>query len=511
MLNKYAEKDFLERELESYEWMKDLSSEDLDKSIKLLIPQPRFKTPLWWHQKICFLIGVTIPKFLFLLDMSTGKTFITLSVIEYRKLLGETKSALVIVPNIVNIETWTQQIKEHTPSLTYSAIEGTRHEREAALLDCADIYIVTYAGLNALCTQKKFDSKRKKNKRVPDKGRIKMLASRFDTIVCDESDYLKNHRSLSYRVCSAIAKGCPYRFALTGTPMGRDPIDFWSQFKLIDEGETLGPTLGLFRGIYFKKEKNWFGFDDYKFKTNLKDHLYNTLRNRSIYFDSSVLKGLPKVVQTPLYVKMPKLAYVHYGEVLDTIGEDMLSLQSKFVRLRQIASGFIGHKDEDESKIELAMPANPKLEALLELVDNLPSGKKMIIFHEYIWSGQTISKELDARKIKHERLWSGTKNPKEALRNFTTDKNCRIFVMNSNSGARGLNLQVCNYVVFYETPVSPRIRQQAEKRCHRPGQKNTVFMYDIIMRGSVDEKIYHYLKEGKDLFKALVSRETTLV
>jgi SNF2 family DNA or RNA helicase len=96
------------------------------------------------------------------------------------------------------------------------------------------------------------------------------------------------------------------------------------------------------------------------------------------------------------------------------------------------------------------------------------------------------------------------------LHRFQRDAACRFLLLNNQSGALGLNLQVANYVIFYERPVSPIVSQQAEARCLRTGQQRTVFFYDLVAKGTVDEKIARYLEEGKDLFNAIVAGKETL-
>ncbi len=87
------------------------------------------------------------------------------------------------------------------------------------------------------------------------------------------------------------------------------------------------------------------------------------------------------------------------------------------------------------------------------------------------------------------------------------EPDCRILVANSVSGGTGLNLQIANYVIFYESPVSPIHRLQAEWRCYRAGQTKAVFIYDLVVAESVDEKILEFIKEGKNLLSTLCSPE----
>ena len=79
--------------------------------------------------------------------------------------------------------------------------------------------------------------------------------------------------------------------------------------------------------------------------------------------------------------------------------------------------------------------------------------------------------------------------------------------MNSESGSTGVDglQEVCRYLVFFESPVSPITRKQAIKRVHRPGSSRKVFIYDLIMQNSVDVRILDFIEEGRNLFEALVN------
>jgi non-specific serine/threonine protein kinase len=195
-------------------------------------------------------------------------------------------------------------------------------------------------------------------------------------------------------------------------------------------------------------------------------------------------------------------AWSYYSAVLDRAQGGrgkMIDVSGVFVRLRQIASGFVSIDG-----VPSPLASNPKLELFCNLLDELPPNEKVVVFNEFIYSGDLLEAELASREIGTARLYSKTRSKSQQLLRFLEDDDCRVFLVNSQSGAQGLNLQQAPYVVFYESPVSPIVRQQAEKRCHRPGQDKRVFVYDLVARRTVEEKILRFLAEGKDLFAALV-------
>lgn len=436
----------------------------------------------------------------------THNTKIILDVLDYRIGWGDAKRALVLVPNVVNIETWMREASTHSDFLRCVGLYGSRNERWRVLdgpdIDGTHVVVVNYAGLLSLACKSE-----KRGGMTVDPDAMTRLRELFDVLVLDESQAVKNRSSLTYKIVSALAKTCPIRFAMTGTPHGRDPQDLWAQFHVVDDGETLGKTLTLFRAAFFTSKPGYWGGFDYKLDRKQEQNLARTLKNRSIRYRADECVDLPKLVTSTIRVSLAQDAEGYYRSVVKEVRAakgNYREMENVFVRMRQISSGFLAMKDEEDERIEIEFPENPKLDALMDLVDALPEDRKMVVFHEFIHSGAIISKALTARKVKHVRLYGATKDKTGTLTKFLDDPTVRILVVNSASGGTGLNLQVANYVAFFESPVSPIVRQQAERRCYRAGQTRSVFMYDLVTRGTLDEKVLSYLDEGRDLLKALV-------
>ena len=232
------------------------------------------------------------------------------------------------------------------------------------------------------------------------------------------------------------------------------------------------------------------------------------LKNRSIRFKAEDCLDLPKQIFKRVPVEFPQSAITYYNTIRDKMKEhdmDKQALELNFAKMRQLSSGFLYQTDEDSGeRLDITFSQNPKMDALVELLSDMPEDAKCVVFHEYIRTGELIEQTLKKKKYGVVRLWSGTKNHREVLRKFNENKTTRVLAVNNASGAQGLNLQVANYVVFFESPVDPITRQQAEKRCHRPGQDKPVFYFDLIMKDSVDERIMAFLREGKNLMRAII-------
>lgn len=472
-------------------------------------PTKTFQEVSYVGQKNCICIAVDSDDGLFVTRgmTLTHNTKLSLDLLRYKKHLEKEVTALIVVPKVIHIENWLTEIKRHAPDISVIGLEGSSEERWECLENTeADAFIINYAGLVYMATEMAKKRKGKGSEMVINPEKIKALRAKFNFFIADEIQKAKNHTSLTYKVCNLIAGSCENRFGLTGTPFGRDPHDLWSQFHIIDRGKTLGPTLNLYREVFFNKKKNYWGGYEFFFKKQLEKELHELMKNRSIYYSSEECIDLPKRNHQTIFLKFPVHNYEYYRNVLESVDyQSKLEIERCFIKMRQIASGFLNIKnDEDDEVNVIDMPENPKLEALTEIIEDLPEHSKIVIFHDFIKSGENISNELTKLKIKHSRLYSGTKNPKLELERFLNRDEYKAFIINNYSGAEGLNLQVANYAVFYESPVSPIIRAQAEKRIHRDGQTKPCFIMDLVVENSIEEKILEFIKEGKDLFASLI-------
>lgn len=518
-LPKEVVREFLARKLDNHVWMKTLSEEKVDEAIAALTPPPVFRTKPRLHQKVCFLLGLAYPEFFFQLDMGTGKTYIVLMLLDYFMQIKLCNRAVVLVPVDEAVWGWEEQIQEHAPGVPYVCMTGSSAEKWDTYKHLHQgLAITTYMGLvHMVCGRTSIIIKDKKTGAEKDSGKKKLqpvlkkveeFCDGIDALIMDESTVVGNHSSLPYRVCNAISKRTEIHYALAGRPFGRDPTLVWSQYNLVDRGFTLGPTLGLFRGVFFTEKPGWFGGWEYKFDRTMEEDLARTLAHRSIQYTARECVDLPPVVRIVEKVAFPAATETYYKQVIDRVKAakgNYKEIQNSFIMMRQISSGFMGFTDDDTGeKAQVEFDDNPKLDRMLERVEEALDGHKQIIFYEFTWSGRRIFEALNARKINARWIWSGTEDSKKDIHDFKTKKKPEVLVLQSRIGAFSLNLQVASYSHYYESPIPVIVRDQSEKRTERDGQlSDKVFMIDYVVRGTMDDKILRFHKEGRDLYEAM--------
>lgn len=518
MISKQAIDNYINREFESFNWIKEVSKTEILEAINSLPTKPKLKVELYTHQLASFYIGTCIPNFLFFLDMGTGKTLLTLALIDYWKQLGKVSKALVVVPNVVNVEGWREEIEQNT-HLRFVSLHGSLDKKLKALETSGDVYVINYDSLQVAMAElrpKKVKGKIK-NTRTIIPELVEHFTSHFQLVVYDEIHRAKNPKSLIYKLCKEVSLRCSYQYGLTGTPLGRDPIDLWAEFNLVDDGETLGKNLALYTSAFFTTKVNYWGALEHKFDKRKQTTLNKMVQHRSLRYEDHECSDLPESHHITVNLTLSSDALAHYRTLLEdyvNVDErDTKEIKNYYSKFRQIASGFVYVKDEEtDDRLTMEFSHCEKLDALLELLENMPVESKLVIFHVFNKTGSVIHEFLSKLKIPHALINSVAKNSRISEYNkFKTDPKCKVLVCNIQSGSEGLNLQVANYMCIYEPTDRPIWHKQALKRINRQGQKaDRVHYYHFCTKGTIEEKVMEFIREGKSLFEALIEGKTKL-
>ena len=503
-------------ELGSYRWIKNTSSDELDAALAK-VQDADFILKPFNHQKAAFLVARERPHFLFLYDMGTGKTKIMLDLLRWRRKRGVFKRALFLVPKSVNLLGILADSKTHAPDLRMIGItKDMPPDRKRAILRSGhfDVCVMTYAGFvrYMMLPKSKRPKRAFKSSQDGDVDREAMreLFGGIDYLIMDECQHVGNHQTLIYRALKALAEQCKFRYGLSGTPFDSAPHDLWSQFRVIDGGETLGRNLAMFRAAFFRRVEDAFSVK-HVFRESLTDLLRRTIEHRALTWKIDECFDLPPVTFVVRDVEFSADAWRQYcleGDKLLKVQKgkiDASLVKAPFIKMRQLSSGFIKLVDEDDPDDKgqyIDFPPggrNEKIEALMELLSEIPADEKVVVSHEFIHSGDLIEKALSDAKIRHVRVGK-SHNP---LAEFERPKT-RVLLGNHHAMGEGLNLQIARFMIRYELPVSAKLEKQLNARIHRPGQTKPKFIYTLCSQNSVDHRILGALKRKANLMEELL-------
>ena len=509
-----AAKEFWDRPLSNSDKAKEVSDENLDKMIADL--NPWLTSPLRYSQKVSFLLGMKYPRYQFLIGMGGGKTYLTLALFAN----NEAERCLVCVPNVVNLAEWANQTQRHYPSMKCTVIDQKGSEARWKALEEGDLCVITYQGLSGLLCDK-VPGRRGKNKWEPSNKKIRDIGKLFQMLVHDESTSIKNPSGLPFRIARKLSKHVHYLYNLTGTPFDKDPIDLWSQFRIIDNGHSLGETLGLYRAVMFRQVDTHWGVT-WEFKKNEKSRLARRLRHRSIRFSEAECQDLPPAqggLAGDNLMILPAIMPKAHKKYYDALEKEFTSIQtgtvdaiaSAYTRMRMVSSGWLGAKDSEGERVEITFKDNPKLDAVISKIQELDN-EKVVVVHWFNHSGQIIADRLKKEKISFAHVYGKTPSKKKQaeLDRFRKPSGPQVLLA-SNAISKGVNLQdACRYMIFFESPDSLIERKQMEARIQREGElKGHRYYYDATTVGTKDEDILAALKLGEDVFTYIVNRSTT--
>lgn len=417
------------------------------------------------------------------LDMGLGKTVITLTAISDLIATDRVHKALVIAPLQTARNTWQDEVAkwDHLGDLRLSHVLGSAKQRETALSADADVYIVNRENTQWLCDQYEEDWP-------------------FDMLVIDELSSFKNPSAKRFK---ALRKKRPYIkrvVGLTGTPAPNGYMDLWSEVYLLDRGERLGKTIGIYRNQYFKPGRmNGYIVYEWLLRQGSKEIIDKRLENLCISMKAEDWLDMPDRVESEVYVTMneeerkvyDQFARDHVLPERDIVGTNAATVQGK---LLQMANGFAYDADGGEYRIH-----DRKLEALGELID--AAQRPVLVFYSFTADRERILGSFPNAKILQSRddvrAWNNREVP--------------ILLAHPASAGHGLNLQAGgNTIIWFGLPWSLELYQQANARLYRQGQRDTVYIYHLLTRDTHDVDVLHALR-AKDmtqeaLLKALKAR-----
>ena len=390
---------------------------------------------------------------------------------------------LVIAPLQTARNTWGSEIEkwDHLSSLRLSLILGDVKQRRAALEKEADVYVVNRENVVWLCEELKDWP--------------------FDMVVIDELSSFKNPSAKRFK---ALRKQIPFAkrvVGLTGTPAVNGYIDLWSEVYLLDRGERLGRTIGMYRQSYFHPGRsNGHVVYEWVMNRGAKEIIDERLSDLCVSMKAVDFLEMPDRVETDVYVEMcaaEKKLYDQFGRDhvlpdMDIVGANAAVVQAK---LLQMANGFIYDEDKTAHHIH-----SHKLEAVDEIIEAAGT-RPVLLFYTFIEDKNRLAERFpEARELKTKADvddWNAGKIP--------------LLITHPASTGHGLNLQDGgNIVVWFGLPWSLELYQQANARLYRQGQKNTVYIYHILTKDTHDTDVLRALKSKnltqEELLRALKAK-----
>ncbi len=392
----------------------------------------------------------------------------------------EVSRILVIAPLRVARDTWPQEIEkwDHLMGLRYSVVVGTPKERIAALSRKAELYIINRENVEWLV-------KHYAGRRLP-----------FDMLVIDELSSFKNSRAKRFLALKKVLSQFSRVVGLTGTPAPNGLEDLWPQIYLLDRGTRLGRTMRSYLDMYFDTPNSWLPYK-HELKPGAEEAIYQKLSDICVSMRAKDHLKMPEridnVIELSLSTKEEKLyKQMERDMLLPYADGDVLALNAATLagKLLQLSNGAV--YDEFHN---IRVVHGRKLDALEDLIE-AANGKPVLIMYSY----KHDLERIQARFGKYD-----PKEPdKPCVRELKTSQDMTdwnegripVAVTQPASTGHGLNLQRGgSTIIWFGLNWSLELYEQANARLWRQGQKDTVVIHHLVVKGTMDEQVMMALRD----------------
>lgn len=425
-------------------------------------------------------------------DMGCGKTIEALATYQ----ASGANRCLIVCPASVKYN-WLYEANKWLPNRKAVVLEFMRGNKNS-FIDTGDINIINYDMLTKMLPL------------------IKEL--KLNMAIFDESHRLIHKKAQWSKSALELSKDLEYCLLLTGTPIVNRTSDLINQLAVIDRINLFGGEW-RFKQRYCGLEKTPFGWKS-DGATNL-DELHSRLR--SICFvrrtKNQVLTELPSKIRSYIPVALSSKDKKIYDDAEKDIAGWIISNQDELEK-------YIAQLSEDElfdlsvfeaetrNKVANAealikisklrrLAALGKMNAFIDWAEDfMKTGKKLVIFGYHRDIVETIKEKFSEYKpvIIHGGI--NTADRFVSVKKFQENPTVRICVCNLQAGGVGLTLTAASDVAFLEFGWSPGDMFQAEDRCYRIGQQNTVNAYYFFAEDTIDIDMINILQEKSKIIDA---------
>ena len=439
------------------------------------------RTDLHEYQNYCVEFLKEHPQAMLILQMGLGKSVISLTaILDLMFDSFDVGKTLVIAPLRVARNVWPEERDswEHASFLKMSVMTGGAKQRETALNASADVYVINRENVKWLVDHLE-------KRRIP---------WPFDMVVIDELSSFKNHQSQRWKALRKVRPKIKRMVGLTGTPAGNGLMDLWAETYLIDGGERLGRTIGEYRRRWFAPGAG-SGHVVYEWKPlrGADEEICKAIADICVSMKAEDYISLPPVLYNTVKVKLGTKAMAAYKQlekdyVLGLADKEITATSAATLsgKLLQMANGAVYDEEGQFTELHTA-----KLEALSEMLE-ISEHSNYLVFYWFKHDLERLQKMFPrARKL----------DTAEDIRDWNAGR-VRLLLAHPASAGHGLNLQRGgSVIVWYSLTWSLELYQQANKRLHRSGQKNTVVIHHLVATGTIDEDVMKALsckRAGQD-------------
>ncbi|MBY0549408.1 MAG: DEAD/DEAH box helicase [Candidatus Obscuribacterales bacterium] len=401
-------------------------------------------------------------------DMGLGKTIQLLAHVCLEKEAGRMKSPFLVVCPTSVLPNWVAETRKFAPDLRILAYRGGDRSRHNEQLDQFDIVVTTYPLLT--------------------RDADEMQNRQWHGVALDEAQAIKNANTRVARAVRGLQ--AEHRFCLTGTPVENHLGELWSHFQFLMPG-LLGDQQTFNSCLRYPIEKE----GDLSRKAALaarvrpfllrrtKKDVATELPDRTVIIQYVELEG----DQRDLYETVRLASTKQVRDEIQKKGfkQSQIMILDALLKLRQVCCDPRLVKLSAASKVK----ESAKLDMLTEMIEQLvEDGRRILLFSQFTSMLDLVEQALIEREIRFVQLRGDTRDRALPVQQFQSGE-FPVFLLSLKAGGVGLNLTAADVVIHYDPWWNPAVEEQATDRAHRIGQTKQVFVYKLIARGTIEQRM----------------------
>jgi len=422
-------------------------------------------------------------------DMGLGKTAQTLAHLLLEKEAGRLdRPALIVLPTSL-IFNWKNEAARFAPALSILSLHGPERKSHFADIDRYDVVLTTYPLLW--------------------RDAAELTSHHYHLLILDEAQTVKNARSQGATVVRQI--DARHRLCLTGTPLENHLGELWSQFDFLLPG-FLGSNHAFTKYWRTPIEKQ----DDPSRRDLLarrvqpfilrrrKEEVARELPPKTIIVRKVELVGGQRDLYETVRVAMDEKVRAEIAS--KGFNRSQIVILDALLKLRQVCcdprlvKAKAAQKVRERAKLELLMTMLP---------EQVEEGRRILLFSQFTSMLQLIEKELRLAGLDYLLLTGQTRDREDLVQRFQSGE-VPIFLISLKTGGVGLNLTAADTVIHYDPWWNPAAENQATDRAHRLGQDKPVFVYKLIVAGSIEEKILALQERKAELAAQILADDVSI-
>ena len=356
-----------------------------------------------------------------------------------------------------------------------------------------------------------------------DRHRATVLGRDWDVLVLDEAHYVKNEETDRYDLIKKLTYD--YAFFLTATPIQNELTDLYNIVSLLRPG--LFGSRDTFHHYFVNSNQETLVNRDELQRRLSQVMIRNRREDTDIDFTERIIDTRtfePTGAEKELYEAVTEYVRGTYSQdsgqklVLMLLQKEVVSSPAALEQtiLKQLnEQNELTHRDELETILDKidAIETVTKQERLFDIVEEVRESVEMgrvIVFTQFRATQRQVLQALDKQGYTTHAFHGGhsSQEKEDIMDQFREEGGVLVSTDAMNEGR---NLQFCNIMVNYDLPWNPMKVEQRIGRIHRIGQKRKVYVFNMGLKGTIEEYVLERLYHKIDLFQQTVGELSTIL